>query len=205
MAAIQFNLLTFLGLRESNTLLDIGCGSLRAGRLFIPYLSKGKYYGVEPQKWLVEEGIKNEIGKDLVGLKQPKFLYVEDWSFEKFNTLFDFILAQSIFSHAPRREIELCLSKARKRMHGQTIFAATLFIAEKNYTGLEWKYPEKVSYSKETINNMVLEAGLISQQINWPHPSQTWFLISRPENSSKLANHSMRINEIFSTRTENLS
>ena len=39
--AIQFNLLTTLGLREHHRLLDVGCGSLRAGRLFIPYLLKG--------------------------------------------------------------------------------------------------------------------------------------------------------------------
>ena len=31
-AAMQFSLLTALGLREDHSLLDIGCGSLRAGR-----------------------------------------------------------------------------------------------------------------------------------------------------------------------------
>lgn len=30
-SAMQFNLLTFLGLREDHYLLDIGCGSLRGG------------------------------------------------------------------------------------------------------------------------------------------------------------------------------
>lgn len=38
MGATQFRLLCTLGLREHHTLLDFGCGSLRAGRLFIPYL-----------------------------------------------------------------------------------------------------------------------------------------------------------------------
>ena len=55
--ALQFCLLIFLGLREENNLLDIGCGSLRSGRFFITYLQKGKYFGIEPEKWLIEEGI----------------------------------------------------------------------------------------------------------------------------------------------------
>ncbi|MBN2648947.1 MAG: hypothetical protein JXR50_04305 [Prolixibacteraceae bacterium] len=36
--SMQFNLLSSIGLKGKDKLLDIGCGSLRAGRLFIPYL-----------------------------------------------------------------------------------------------------------------------------------------------------------------------
>jgi hypothetical protein len=49
MAATQFRLLTTLGLREHHRLLDFGGGSLRAGRLLIPYLQPGNYYGIEPR------------------------------------------------------------------------------------------------------------------------------------------------------------
>ena len=34
-AHMQFSLMTLLGLRQEHTLLDIGCGSLRAGKLFV--------------------------------------------------------------------------------------------------------------------------------------------------------------------------
>jgi hypothetical protein len=37
-AASQFALLFLLGLREHHRVLDFGCGSLRLGRLLIPYL-----------------------------------------------------------------------------------------------------------------------------------------------------------------------
>ena len=60
-AATQFNLLTALGLREYHYLLDIGCGSLRGGRLFIPYLLPNRYFGIEPESWLIEESIANEM------------------------------------------------------------------------------------------------------------------------------------------------
>lgn len=39
-AAMSFNLLTTLGLRQHYTLFDVGCGSLRIGRLLIPYLNR---------------------------------------------------------------------------------------------------------------------------------------------------------------------
>ena len=71
--AMQFNLLTAFGLRDFHKLLDIGCGSLRSGKLFIPYLRKGNYFGIEPNEWLIEDGIKYELGQEIIELKEPHF------------------------------------------------------------------------------------------------------------------------------------
>src|SRR6187551_1973535 len=99
-AAMAFNLLTTLGLRQHHSLLDIGCGSLRIGRLLIPYLNRGKYFGVEPNKWLVEEGIRRELGETLVQIKRLTFFFSDlPDTIEQAETAFDFALAQSIFSH----------------------------------------------------------------------------------------------------------
>ena len=49
-SAMTFNLLTTLGLRQHHRVLDIGCGSLRNGRLLIPYLDPGNYVGFEPNR-----------------------------------------------------------------------------------------------------------------------------------------------------------
>jgi hypothetical protein len=57
MGATQFRLLTALGLRETDTVLDVGCGSLRAGRLLIPYLAVGGYHGIEPNTWPLDDAI----------------------------------------------------------------------------------------------------------------------------------------------------
>jgi len=69
-AAMTFSLLTTLGLRQHHSLLDVGCGSLRIGRLLIPYLNRGKYFGIEPAEWLVAEGIKQELGETVVQIKR---------------------------------------------------------------------------------------------------------------------------------------
>ena len=99
-AAMAFNLLTTLGLRQHHSLLDIGCGSLRIGRLLIPYLNRGKYFGVEPNEWLVDEGIRRELGETLVQIKRPTFFFSDSPdTISQAKIAFDFALAQSIFSH----------------------------------------------------------------------------------------------------------
>src|SRR5260370_13288520 len=44
---LQFEYLLKHGLRPSDRMLEIGCGNLRAGRLFIDYLDAGNYYGLD--------------------------------------------------------------------------------------------------------------------------------------------------------------
>ena len=72
MGATQFNLLTSLGLRENHTVLDYGCGSLRAGRFIMLYLFKGNYYCVEPYDSLLRDAINFEIGRDLLSISHER-------------------------------------------------------------------------------------------------------------------------------------
>jgi len=48
----QFDLLLSLGLRPNHYLLDIGCGCLRGGRFYIPYLDPGHYFGESVRVYL---------------------------------------------------------------------------------------------------------------------------------------------------------
>ena len=45
--------------------------------LLIPYLNRGKYFGIEPNEWLVEEGIKQELGESLLQIKRPTFFFTD--------------------------------------------------------------------------------------------------------------------------------
>ncbi|MBN1794076.1 MAG: class I SAM-dependent methyltransferase [Candidatus Omnitrophica bacterium] len=182
-SAIQFNLLTSLGLRQEHYLLDIGCGSLRGGKLFIPYLLPGRYFGIEPEQWLIEEGIKNELGNDIISIKKPTFNNSRNFALSIFDKQFDFILAQSIFSHASSPQIEQCLSEARKVMKKSSIFAATFVEGAQNYTGKAWLYPNCTTYTLDYVTNLVEKSGLSCKPINWPHPTlQRWILICDPTN-----------------------
>lgn len=99
MAATQFALLTFLGLRSTHKLLDFGCGSLRAGRLLIPYLDVSNYYCIEPNSDLINRGLNSDLGESILSTKKPHFDNNQNFDIGIFNVAFDFILAQSIFSH----------------------------------------------------------------------------------------------------------
>lgn len=179
----QFSLLTALGMREHHTLLDIGCGSLRGGKLFIPYLDAGGYFGIEPEQWLVDEGIAGEIGRDLVDLKKPVFSNDADFTLSTFGRRFDWMLAQSIFSHATQEQIRRCLCQAKSTLAPTGIFAATYFVGDSNYDGDEWVYPGLVHYRTEFFAEMVANAGLACMTLNWSHPNnQTWVAIAHPEN-----------------------
>ena len=186
--AMQFNLLTFLGLREMHYLLDIGCGSLRGGRLFIPYLLPGRYYGLEPDQWLIDDGIKNELGQDIVRIKQPVFSNDTNFTLTGFGRVFDFLLAQSIFTHAAQSHIRRCLSEAAKVMTPTSVFAATIFRGKEDYAGAEWQGAVALTYRLETVQSFAREQGLVCLPIGWPHPSgQFWLAFARMENERALA------------------
>lgn len=97
MGARQFTLLFNLGLRETAKVLDFGCGSLRVGRLLINLLNKDNYYGIDPNQWLINDAIKNELGNSIINIKNPNFSYNNNFDSGVFNVKFNFIIAQSIF------------------------------------------------------------------------------------------------------------
>jgi hypothetical protein len=43
------------------------------GRLLMCYLQPGRYFGLEPERWLVEAAIDKELGRELVRRKRPVF------------------------------------------------------------------------------------------------------------------------------------
>jgi hypothetical protein len=187
-AAMQFNLLTALGLREYHYLLDIGCGSLRAGRLFIPYLLPNRYFGVEPEAWLIEASIANEIGEDLIRIKKPTFSHDRNFTLTLFNQNFDFLLAQEIFVHTPQVQISRCLSEAKKVMNPTAIFAASFVEGEKNYEGKEWQYPNWITYTLSRMKELAEEQGLMCEPMDWPHPGpQSWLVYVHPENRANIS------------------
>ncbi len=144
--AKRFALLLEHGLREHHRVLDVGCGSLRVGRLLIPFLTPGGYCGVEPGERWVREGLEREVidvwGEGLVAHKQPAFDRGERFEFGCFDRRFDFVLAFSIFIHCGREQLELCLSNLREVIHPETRVLLDVNLGRTGYErGRHRKYP----------------------------------------------------------------
>jgi arylsulfatase A-like enzyme/SAM-dependent methyltransferase len=181
-AAMTFNLLTTLGLRQHHSLLDLGCGSLRIGRLLIPYLNKDKYVGIEPNEWLVREGVRNEVGETLLQIKRPRFFFTDSPAIlNEMKDRFDFAVAQSIFSHCGLDLITRWTSFIAHSLTPSGALIATFFPSETDNTKTGWIYPGCVSYKPDTLRKVATEAELRFEILDWRHPRQTWALFAAPE------------------------
>jgi SAM-dependent methyltransferase len=181
-AAMTFNLLTTLGLRQHHSLLDVGCGSLRIGRLLIPYLNRGKYFGVEPNEWLVKEGIKRELGEALVQIKRPTFFFSDSpETVAQARVSFDFAVAQSIFSHCGLDLIRGWLSAISHSLAHDGALVATFLPGEEGSLRTGWVYPECVNYRPAVLERAAAEANFRFEILDWKHPRQTWALFAAPK------------------------
>ncbi|HET9729780.1 MAG TPA: class I SAM-dependent methyltransferase [Acidimicrobiia bacterium] len=189
MGATQFAALVALGLRETHYLCDVGCGSLRAGRFLIPYLEAGHYCGIEPREDVLQAGIAHEIGHDLVGLREPRFDHGTDFGLARFGTPFDFVLAQSVFSHTYRDLARVGLGGIADALAPGGLFVGTVYerfpvflpagTAAAPDSSSGWEYPGAVAYSWREWRSMLAEAGMVAKRLRWFHVRQSWFVAAR--------------------------
>lgn len=182
MGGSQFALLFLLGLREHHKVLDFGCGSLRAGRLLIPYLAPGNYYGIEPNAWLIEDAVERQLG-GMERLKTPHFSNSDSFRADVFGEQFDFILAQSIFSHSGPTLTATALNSFGPALRPGGVAAVTFIEGDEDtpegwfYTGLTKR--GTVRYRTELILRLAHEAGPRAARLPWKHPRQNWWLLGR--------------------------
>lgn len=130
---LQFQFLVKNGLLPTHRLLDIGCGSLRAGIHFIKYLNPGHYGGLDVNKSLIKAG-QLEIKKANLINKKPTLLVDDQFTFTKFHTSFDFVIAHSLFTHLPINLIWRCLINVEKVLKKDGKFYATFFESKNKFT-----------------------------------------------------------------------
>ncbi|MBO4301664.1 MAG: class I SAM-dependent methyltransferase [Desulfovibrio sp.] len=185
--ASQFALSVSCGLREQHLLLDFGCGSLRGGRFFIPYLRAGHYYGVEPNQWLVDQAVQQELGADMITLKAPHFAAVNDFSVP-FDVPFHMIVAQSIFTHTGKDLMRRLFASLAGAISPEGLILATFFLDNSDEERSGWFYFDSLpngqkvlaAYRQETVCAFAAEVGLHARHIHFWHPAgQQWFLFSK--------------------------
>lgn len=179
-SAMTFNLLTVCGLRQHHRVLDIGCGSLRLGRLLIPYLNPGNYFGLEPNKWLVDDGIRYEVGPSFMQMRRATMVHDTTLASLDAADKFDYMVAQSIFSHTAPDLLTQWLQEAACHLQDSGYLLATIIEGDTPCEGSGWIYPECVEFPLDYVRRVAAEQGLEVLPLNWYHPRQTWCAFYRP-------------------------
>ncbi len=175
--AMQFQLLVELGCRDYHRFLDIGCGSLRLGRLVIPYLLPDRYFGVEPEREILDQGVQMHFGASLdssqvIARKRPKFRHQTAFDYADFaGGPVDFVFAQSIASHTgPDMTRDLLRAIAEVSHEGTIAMVTFIRCTDPKKSNLEegWFYPDCVTYSDADFGGFARDAGLHAYRAVWP-------------------------------------
>ena len=154
---LQFDYLLGQGLRPSDRMLEIGCGNLRAGRLFIDYLDAGNYYGLDmsPDILVAAQRTVADFG---LQAKLPHLVVVSDLTFDFLpSSHFSVVHAHSVFSHSPIQVISECLANVGRVMAPGAIFDFTFHRTDgAEHHLLGWAY----YYRSETLLELARSHGL---------------------------------------------
>jgi SAM-dependent methyltransferase len=175
MGKMQFDYLREHGLRPEHTMLEIGCGNLRAGRLFVDYLDTGNYTGIDisPDILRSARATVQEYG---LADKLPRLEVVTDNRFAAFDDgAFDIVHAHSVYSHCPLPVIEECFAHIGRVLKPTGHFDFTFDRTE----GPEHHVlNEDFYYRTQTLLDLAARYGLDGQFMDdWE---------TRPHNQSKI-------------------
>lgn len=163
---LQFDFLVSQGLQPSNVLVDIACGSLRAGVHLIPYLDDGNYLGIDKHDELVQSGLTEELPPGLEEAKHPEFVSSGTFEFDRFSKVADWALAQSLFSHLRPDLTRLCFANLNVWAAPGCRFFATFVEASST---VQTKHAVTVTEMEE----FGAESGWSFRYIGeWGHPRQ---------------------------------
>ena len=153
----QFQFLLDQGLKKTDTLMDIGCGTLRGGIPLIDYLDAEHYYGMDVRDNVLEEG-RDEIKTAKLEDKKPNLISFDHFSEVKLDVKFNVMWAFSVLIHLEDDIAERCFEFVAKSLVPGGVFFANVNIAEEN-DGNWLRFPI-VFRSQEFYKNLAEKNGL---------------------------------------------
>jgi len=198
---LQLSTLVREGLYPSSRLLDIGCGCLRAGYWLVRLLDVGCYYGIEPNAKMLQAGIDYVIGPELQTAKKPSFATNDRYDFSVFGVKFDAFLARSVWTHAPKSQIQTMLDGFVQHSTPDAFFLTSYYPARWfkrgswDYRGANWRgrshlstKPDQVCHKLSWIEAQCRSRGLFLREVDEPpFNGQHWLMLSRKARAPRTA------------------
>ncbi len=154
---MQFDYLVTHGLKPDDRILEIGCGNLRAGRLFIGYLDPGSYYGIDISPEILLSAQQVIVDARLQD-KLPRLTLVGDLTFGFLPAgHFNVVHANSVFTHCPAEIIEECLAHVGRIMAPGAIFDFTFYRTDDDEYQV---HGEDFYYRTQTLIGLAAKHGL---------------------------------------------
>ena len=179
--SLQFDFLRRQGLAPHHRLLDLGCGTLRGGRHFICFLEPNNYCGIDISPACIDAARELVIAEGLQE-KSPTLILNEskNLKFLEFGEMtFDYILAQSVFTHLPSHMVRECFENVGKVMRDGTKFFFT-YLASERY---EQRGLKAFSYPWTHFAKLASDCGFTAIEVSddYPHPrNQKMGCITKP-------------------------
>lgn len=178
----QFDyLLKHAGLLKSDRFLDIACGSLRLGKLMIPHLDTGNYYGIEAEQEILDAGIQHELSTNT---KNPKFAVNSEFDFS-FCPVYDVAWSNSLLSHLTLTDIRKLFENLRAHTQGHSRVYFTYFdrgvSGNMHYTNPDQSHARKdFYYSQQEIFCLLSDTGWSGEMMTeQSHPRKQQIVCAR--------------------------
>ena len=172
-----FQIFLAQGLKSTDKVCDVGCGSLRVGRYLITHLEHGNYYAIEPNQWLVNAAIEHEIGT-LLEVKRAQIAWRDDFNIYLTypSVSFDWVLISSVLAHASHEQLKAALTNALKVSNKVLFDTIPISGAGPDNTG-GWQYPQVANHSDECVQEAIAGTGARLTKLELgPFGEQWWRL-----------------------------
>jgi hypothetical protein len=185
----QLIILLMNGLKPDSQVVDLGCGVLRGGYWLIHFLEVGGYHGIEPHVERLAVGTESILESETLRIKRPSFDSNATFDTSTFGQKFDFFLAYSIWTHAPKHQIEVMLNEFAHNSREDAAFLASFLPAQHkadDYSGDTWfgtshgsDVPGCIRHSFSWIRNACRRRDLHVQILGRDGLGQLWLRVDR--------------------------
>jgi SAM-dependent methyltransferase len=124
--AYQLNAVRRLGLEPHHQLLDLGCGPLQGGEIFIRYLETDRYVGVDHRQAVIAVG-QEQIVRCELQHKQPRLFHSTTFGDHELGSeTFDFIWASQVLYYFDEPTMHRLFDMVGRRLKSTGIMAGDI-------------------------------------------------------------------------------